>query len=98
MKNKALNDFMRGFLRKKVEDRFDLVKMYNKQGFVDDCVDRYGAKGSEIDEFFEFVCTWQIFEGQPLPNTGYLDLVRFAQDKRLFTKVEVLQRKGQKPR
>jgi len=98
MNNKDILGFMKDFLNRPVIDRFDYVRLYNKPGFVDDLTTKYGATAEEVSKFFEFLCVWQIFLEQPLPTTGYLDLVRFAKDHRIFTLVEVLKRQGKEPK
>ena len=84
--NPAIKDYIRDFRRRNRVQRYQFLKMANTTNFVEELKEGK-AIDREINAFFIALCKEQLKQDGPLPDTGYLDLIRFAKDNHLFTEV-----------
>ena len=82
-----LREYVQVYKRANNDKRFDLIKMFNKLSFVEQLKEEK-VPNNEITMFFKYICEQQILNDEPLMTSGYIDMLEFARDHKLFSKVE----------
>lgn len=86
--HEAIKDYIRHYKGlSSSKERYAFVMDVNKIVFIEE-LRNAGVQPKESSKFITWLCEQQISRNEPLPTHGYLDLVNFAKDKKLFSKDE----------
>lgn len=86
MAGKNVIDFLADVKKKNDLGVLSVIKGVNRIGFINDMKMEEAWTTRDVEDMFEGLCEECIERGVNIPQTGYLNLVRFAADKGLLAK------------